>query len=113
MKNFLVTIINALVLIIIGIYGYSISGSGTALIAPVIGVVLFILAFPVKNQNPTFTHIAVSLTALTFIVFLIIGFIRHNILIHVMALVSLIATVFYVMDFIKRKKEREANKVNG
>ena len=103
-------ILNAVILIAIGIYGYSISGSGTALIAPVIGVILFILAFPVKNQNPTVTHIAVSLTALTFIVFLIIGFMRDNILIHVMALASLIATVFYIMDFIKRKKERESSK---
>jgi len=29
-----------------------------------------------------------------------------------MALVSLIATIIYVMDFIKRKKEREAAKID-
>ncbi len=110
MKNYIVMILNAVILIAIGIYGYIISGSGTALIAPAIGVVLFILAFPVKNNNPTVTHIAIGLTAIAFIVFLIVGFMRHNMLIHVMALVSLIAMVFYIMDFLKRKKEREEKK---
>jgi uncharacterized membrane protein (UPF0136 family) len=110
MKNYLVMIINALLLIIIGLYGYIISGSGTALIAPVIGVVLFILAFPVKNENSTVTHIAVGLTVLAMIVFFITGFMRSNYLILIMATVTLIALIFYIMDFLTRKKEREAKK---
>ena len=111
MKNHLVMIINALVLIIIGVYGYIISGSGTALIAPAIGVVLFILSFPVRNENAVVTHIAVGLSALSMIMFFVTGFMRSNLLILLMATVTLIAVIFYIMDFLKRKKERDAKKV--
>lgn len=108
MKNYIVMIINAFILIAIGIYGYLNSGSGTALIAPAIGVVLFILAFPVKKENPTITHIAVGLTGLAMITFFITGFIRSNLLVLLMAAATAIAFLFYIMDFLKRKKEREA-----
>jgi len=108
MKNYLVMIINAVILIAIGVYGYIVSGSGTALIAPAIGVILLILAFPVKNNNPTFTHIAVGLTGLAMIMFFVTGFMRSNLLIIVMATATLIAFIFYMMDFLQRKKEREA-----
>ncbi len=110
MKNYLVMILNAIVLILIGIYGYIISGSATALIAPAIGVVLFILAFPVKNENPAVTHIAVGLTGLAMIMFFVTGFMRSNLLIILMATATLIAFIYYIMDFLKRKKEREAEK---
>ncbi len=108
MKNYLVMIINAVILIAIGVYGYIISGSGTALIAPAIGVVLFILAFPVKKENPAVTHIAVGLTGLAMIIFFVTGFMRSNLLIILMATATLIAFIYYMMDFMKRKKEREA-----
>jgi hypothetical protein len=108
MKNYIVMIINAVILIAIGIYGYITSGSSTALIAPAIGVILFVLVFPVKNNNPTFTHIAVGLTGLAMIMFFITGFMRNNLLIILMATATLIAFIFYIMDFLKRKKEREA-----
>lgn len=110
MKNFVTMLINAVVLIVIGVYGYFTSGSPTAWISPVIGVILFICAFPVKNENHVAAHIAISLTLLTAIVFFIVGFILPNALVLIMAAVSLIATIIYVMDFIRRKKEREANK---
>jgi uncharacterized membrane protein (UPF0136 family) len=101
-------ILNAVILIAIGIYGYITSGSGTALIAPAIGVVLFILAFPVKNNNPTVTHIAVGLTGLAMIMFFVTGFMRSNLLVILMATATLIAFIYYIMDFLTRKKEREA-----
>lgn len=110
MKNYLVMIINAVVLIVIGIYGYFTSGSSTALISPVIGLLLFIFAFPVKKENHVITHIGVALTLLTAIVFFIVGFILPNTLVLIMAVVSLIAIILYVMDFLRRKKEREAAK---
>ena len=108
MRNFTVMITNAVVLIVIGIYGYFTSGSPTAWISPVVGVILFIFAFPVKKENHVIAHIAISLTLLTAIVFFIVGFILPNSLVLIMAAVSLIATIMYVMDFIRRKKEREA-----
>jgi len=81
MKNHIVMILNALVLIVIGVYGYVISGSGTALTAPGIGVVLLILSVPVKNENAAVTHIAVGLSALSVIIFFVTGFLRGNFLI--------------------------------
>ncbi len=109
MKNFQVMAFNAIVLIALGIYGYIISGSGTALIAPAIGVVLLALVFPVRKENSVAAHIGVCLTVLSTVVFFIVGSLRSNSIIIIMAAVSLISSIFYVMDFIKRKKEREAS----
>ena len=108
MKNFQVMAFNAIVLIALGIYGYIASGSPTALIAPAIGIVLLALVLPVKKENSIAAHIGVGLTALSAIMFFIVGSLRSNSIIIIMAVVSLISTVFYIMDFIKRKKEREA-----
>lgn len=103
-------IFNAIVLIALGIYGYTLPPhSPTALIAPAVGLVLLILAFPVKKENHIAAHIGVGLTALTFIAFIIIGIIRMNPLIIIMAMVTLLAVVFYISDFLKRKAEREEN----
>jgi len=110
MKNYVVMIVNAVVLIVIGVYGYFTSASPTALIAPIVGVVLFLCAFPVKKENHVVTHIAVALTLLTALAFFVVGFIRGNALILIMAVISLIATILYVMDFLRRKKERDAAK---
>ena len=108
MNNFQVMIFNAVLLIALGIYGYTLPPhSPTALIAPAIGAILLILAFPVKKENHIAAHIAVGLTGLTFIVFIIVGIMRMNIIIILMAIVTLLATVFYISDFLRRKAERE------
>ena len=99
---------NAAVLIILGVYGYIASGSPTALIAPGIGVILFLLSFPVKKDNKTAAHIGVILTLISTAMFFFIGLKRSNLIILVMAVFTLLALVFYIMDFMKRKKEREA-----
>lgn len=99
---------NAIVLIILGVYGYFVSGSATALIAPAIGVVLFLLSFPVKKDNKTAAHIGVALTLISTVMFFFIGLKRSNLIVLVMAVFTLLALVFYIMDFMKRKKEREA-----
>jgi hypothetical protein len=110
MKNFQVMIFNAVVLIALGIYGYTIPpNSPTALIAPGIGVVLLILAFPVKKENSVATHIGAGLTAVSFLIFIIVGILRGNTIIILMAIVTLMALVFYLSDFLKRKAEREKN----
>lgn len=112
MQNFQVMIFNAVVLIALGIYGYTIPPhSPTALIAPVIGIILFILAFPVKNEKHVAAHIAVGLTGLTFIVFFIVGILRMNTIIILMAVITLVAFVFYISDFIRRKADREKEKI--
>jgi len=108
MKAFQVMLISSFVFIIIGIYGYISSGSATALIAPAIGIILFILAFPTKKDNHIAAHIGIGLTALAMIAFFVTGFIRSNILVIIMAVVALVALIFYIMDFKRRKREREA-----
>jgi hypothetical protein len=102
-------IFNAAVLIGLGIYGYVISGSPTSFISVGVGAILLILAFPVKNENHIAAHIAVGLTGLSTITFFVTGIMRHNYIIIIMAVVTLIAFLFYISDFMKRKKEREAN----
>jgi len=109
MKNFQVMTLNAMILIALGVFGYVTSSSPTALIAPAIGVILLALVIPVKKDNSVAAHIAVSLTGLTMIMFFVVGAMRGNIVIILMAAVTLIAFVFYIADFMKRKKEREAN----
>lgn len=102
--------VNAGVLIVLGIYGYFVSGSPTSLIATAIGIVLFIISYPVKNDNKTAAHIGVGLTLVTAIMFIVIGLKRSNLIILVMAIFTILALIFYVMDFMKRKKEREGAK---
>lgn len=100
---------NGIILIALGIFGYVTSGSPTALIAPAIGLILLILAIPVRKDNSMAAHIGVGLTGLTTIMFFVVGAMRGNTIIIIMAAVTLISLIFYITDFIKRKKEREAN----
>lgn len=110
MNIYKIMITNALVLIILGVYGYFLSGSPTALIAPAIGVILLALSFQVKNENKTAAHIAAGLTLISAIMFFVTGFMRNNIIIIVMAVFTTIALFMYVMDFKRRKQEREEAK---
>jgi len=102
-------IINAVVLIILGIYGYFTSGSPTALIAPAVGVILLALSFPVKKDNRKAAHAAVIITLLAVIAFFFAGIKRGNMIVLTMAVLTLFALVVYILDFMKRKKEREQN----
>lgn len=107
MNIYKIMLANAGVLIVLGLYGYFSSGSPTALIAPAIGVILIVLAFSVKNENKTSAHIAVGLTLLAAIMFFVTGFMRDNMIIIVMAIFTLFAFILYLMDFMRRKQERE------
>lgn len=110
MKIYQVMLFNSLILIILGIYGYTIPPhSYTSFISTGVGLILLILSFPVKKEKPLFSHLAVGLTALTTVVFYIVGIIRSNIIIILMATVSFLAFAFYISDFLKRKAERERN----
>jgi dipeptide/tripeptide permease len=82
----------------------------TAFIAPAVGIVLLIFSIPVKKQSPFGTHIGVGLTGIVFIVFIITGILRDNAWVIVMGVITLIALLFYINDFLKRKKQREAEK---
>ena len=101
-------IFNAVILIGLGIYGYVISGSPTAFISSGIGLILLGLSFPVKNENSTVSHIAVGLTGIAMIMFFVMGILRSNTVIIVMGVVTLLAFLFYISDFLKRRKERDS-----
>jgi hypothetical protein len=107
MKNHQIMFANAAILIVMGLIGFIQSGSPTALIADGVGIILFILAFPVKKENHIAAHIAVVLTLITAVTFFIVGLKRSNIMIIVMAVVTLIVLILYIMSFVKRKKERQ------
>ena len=97
--------LNGFVLIILGIYGYLIpAGSTTALISTAVGLILFILSFPVKKENSIAAHTGIIFTLISSITFYVVGFLRGNTLIIVMATISLIAFLYYIFDFYKRKK---------
>lgn len=110
-KNHIIMIINAAILIVIGFYGYYTSGSPTALIAPAIGIILFGLSFPTKKDNNVAAHIAVGLTLVASIVFLVIGIRRGNAMVIAMGVVTFICLDLYIMNFILRKRQREAGKL--
>ena len=107
MNIYRIMLANAFLLIALGVYGYITSGSPTALIAPAIGLMLATLAFPVKNENKSAAHIAVGLTLIAAIMFFVTGFMRNNLIVIVMAVFTLFAFIMYIMDFMRRTKERE------
>lgn len=115
MKNaHIVLMINAMVLIIVGILSYMTSGvkSYTALIAPAVGIILLVFYSHVKNGNRNAAHAAVVLTLLITLA-LIVPIIRTgSIYAIIMMVVSFIAVIYYVMGFIERKKQLRIDSTN-
>ena len=60
------SLVNAIILITVGGWGYFESGSPTSLIPVFIGAVLVLLNKGIKNQNKVIAHIAVFVTLLGF-----------------------------------------------
>ena len=115
MKAHKTSLVNAILLIVLPLWGYfsSDSPSMTALIPTFIGVVLLLLNKGVKNENKIVAHIAVGLTLLV-----LIGLIKPltsaigrsdtaaMIRVFVMILSTIIAMVFFVKSFIDARKKR-------
>lgn len=110
MREHSALLFNGIVLIILGTLGYFMSEtkSMTAFIGPVIGLILVLLANPVKNNNKTAAHIGAVLTLIAVIAFFIVGLKRGNTYVIIMAVTSLFSMIMLIMGFIRRKKEREA-----
>ena len=64
MKAHTANLINAIVLIGVGLWGYFETGSNTAFIPVVIGVILLACTGGVKSENKVIAHVAVLLTFL-------------------------------------------------
>ena len=109
------SLINAVLLIGLGLWGYFDSSSNTALIPVIFGVAILACNPGVKKENKVIAHIAVLLT-----VFVVLGLAmafkgsieRGNTLamirVGIMILSSLWAIRFFVKSFIDARKAREA-----
>ena len=104
MKNHVIMFANASVLIVLGIVGFFISGSPSAFIGTGVGIILAALAIPTMKGNAVAAHIAVVFTLIAGITFTVVGFKRSNTLVIIMAAACVVGFVFYVVNFIKRKK---------
>ena len=66
MNAHIASLVNGIVLVAVGLWGYTESSSPTSLIPVVIGAILLVLNKGVKNQNKVIAHIAVLVTLLSF-----------------------------------------------
>ena len=115
MKASLSSLLNAIILISMGLWGYfeSESKAITALIPVIIGTVLLLVNKGVKNENKALAHVAVLLTFL--ILFglvkpLLGAFERENtyavIRVLLMIISSLWAMISFIKSFISARKNR-------
>jgi hypothetical protein len=120
MKPYQANILNALVLIAMGLWAYFSTDadvrSGTALIAPAFGVLFLALTSPFKKENKAVAHIVVLLTFLLIIMLAAmplparvaandtLGIVR----IAAMIITSIYAMVIFIGSFRAARKAREA-----
>lgn len=117
MKAHTTSLINAITLIIFGLWGYfgSINPSYTAFI-PVVGGIILIFLYPgTKRENKLIAHITVTLT-----LFLLLGLIKPLtgaigrsdseaiFRVAVMMFTNILAIISFIKSFIDARKNREA-----
>lgn len=117
MKAHIASLINAITLIILGIWSYfsSDTPSFTALIPVFVGVTLLLTYNGLKKENKAIAHVAVLLTLLLFIALFkpLSGAIARNdtaglIRVAVMLLTTLLALIYFVKSFIDARRARAA-----
>ena len=117
MKPYLASLLNGIILISLGLWGYF--GSEirpiTALIPVIIGVILLFLTQGIKNENKVIAHIAVVLTFL-----ILIGLIKpllgaidssNNVAlarVGIMMFSTIVSMIFFIKSFINARKSRES-----
>ncbi len=117
MKPFQANLVNAAVLIILGLWGYlgSETPSATALIPVGFGVIFALATPPFKKENKVVAHIIVLLTLLIIIALFMplrgaLG--RGDTIaaarVGIMIATSIVAMVIYIKSFIDARKAREA-----
>jgi hypothetical protein len=119
MKANIASLVNAVALVSMGLWGYFASESKavTALIPVVVGVVLLLINNGVKKENKVIAHIAVLLTLIILIGLIkpLTGSIERGnplpiIRVVVMILTSAWALKAFIQSFIDAKKARESTK---
>ena len=115
MKASLSSLLNAIILISMGLWGYfeSESKAITALIPVIIGTILLLVNKGVKNENKALAHVAVLLTFLILLGLvkpLLGAFERENtyavIRVLLMIISSLWAMISFIKSFISARKNR-------
>jgi hypothetical protein len=116
MKTFHINTINAIMLIIMGLWGYfgSCNPSITAMIPVYAGVVLLLFTKGLQAGNKTIAHIVVVITLLILIALFkpLSGAISRNdtaaiIRVSLMIFTSFVAMVFYIKSFVDARRKRE------
>ena len=116
MKPYLINLLNALTLVILGSWAYIASStpSATALIPVFAGIILIVLTPWFKKGNKVIAHIAVVLTLLILIGLIkpLMGVINRDDIFGIarvllMMTTSLIAMVIFVKSFIDARKGRK------
>jgi len=109
------SLINAILLIGLGLWGYLDSTSNTALIPVVFGVAILACNPGVKKENKVIAHIAVLLTVVVVLglAMALKGSIERGntlamIRVGIMILSSIVAIRYFVKSFIDARKAREA-----
>ena len=117
MKAYIASLINAVALIGLSLWGYfsSDNPSFTALIPTAVGVILLLISNGVKTENKVIAHIAVLLTLLILggLVKPLLGAMDRGdnaaiIRVGNMILTTVVAMVFFVKSFIDARKKRAA-----
>ena len=115
MKASTASLLNAIILISMGLWGYfeSESKAITALIPVIIGIILLLVNKGVKNENKALAHVAVLLTFLILLGLikpLMGAFERENayaiIRVLLMIISSLWAMISFIKSFISARKNR-------
>ncbi len=115
MKAHVANLINAVALIVMGLWGYFATQSPTAFIPVGFGVILLLLNGGVKKENKVIAHIAVVLTLLVLVVMagrllpkaLDVGGMKV-IRAAVPSITGLLAMVAFIKSFIDARKARQA-----
>ena len=115
MKASLSSLLNAVILISMGLWGYfeSESKAITALIPVIIGIILLLVNKGVKNENKALAHVAVLLTFLILLGLikpLLGAFERENAYAIIRVLLMIISSLWAMISFIKSFISARKNK---
>ena len=115
MKASLSSLLNAIILISMGLWGYfeSESKAITALIPVIIGTILLLVNKGVKNENKALAHVAVLLTFLILLGLvkpLLGAFERENTYAIIRVLLMIISSLWAMISFIKSFISARKNK---
>jgi hypothetical protein len=113
MKPWQANIINAIILITVGLISYFVTQSPTAFIAPGFGVIFLAMTPPFKKENKVVAHIVVVLTLLLIVALgkpmsgaVADGDTAGIIRVGIMIASNLFAMIFYVKSFIDARRNR-------